>query len=242
MKISERSNYRPRLSLGLKRYLLALNRDIDGVKSDIKFNREYGFYYNHSLLVASNHLSPLEVTVLYMEDRRFFLHRGIELRSLLRGFRRMLSRGRFGGISTIDQQVVRISTGRNQRTIGRKVRELSLAFFLNFHCTKSELLNYYIHHAYLGYRIEGVEEAAKKLFGIQAAQLNWKQSAFIASLFPLPFPKAVWNAYSVHPSYPNSDPSFIMNIAKAESQRWADRVAYRMNLANSGQDFKPRSL
>lgn len=242
MRIGEHSTFRPRLSIGIKRLLLSLNTALDSIKEDVVFNREYGFYFNHSIYPSSDQLTELEILVLFLEDRRFFVHRGFEFRSLLRLLRRFLRRGKIGGMSTIDQQVVRISTKRSERSLRRKLREVSLAYLCNFHLSKKEILDYYLHNAYLGYRIEGCEIAAQKIFGCGASQLNWEQAALIASLYPLPFPKAAWEAYNSHPQYPMSDPYEILSVCSTSADRWSRRISARMKHALKYQDFRPNSL
>jgi hypothetical protein len=242
MRIGDQSTFRPRLSIGLKRLLLDLNVSLDSIKSDVLFNRDYGFYFDHSIYPSSSELTRLEVMVLYLEDRRFFVHHGFELRSILRVLRRFLRSGKIGGMSTIDQQVVRISTKRSARSIRRKLREIVLAYLCNFHLSKKEIFDYYLHNAYLGYRIEGCEIAAQKIFGCRAAELTWEQAAMIASLYPLPFPKVAWERYRSDPKYPISDPLEILSICCASTDRWSRRVSARMGHALRHQDFKPKSL
>lgn len=242
MRIGDHSTFRPRLSIGVKKLLLELNVSLDSIKSDVLFNRDYGFYFDHSIYPSSNQLTNLEVLVLYLEDRRFFVHHGFELRSLLRVLRRFLRRGKIGGMSTIDQQVVRISSKRSERSIGRKLREITLAYLCNFHLSKKEIFDYYLHNAYLGYRIEGCEVAAQKIFGCTAAELTWEQAAMIASLYPLPFPKAAWESYRSDSRYPISDPFEILKVCGPSADRWSRRLSARMYHALKHQDFKPKSL
>ncbi|MBN8632570.1 MAG: transglycosylase domain-containing protein [Rhodobacterales bacterium] len=242
MRIGDHSTYRPRLSFGVKKLLLELNVSLDSIKSDVSFNRDYGFYFDHSIYPSSKELTNLEVLVLYLEDRRFFVHRGFELRSLLRALRRFLRRGKIGGMSTIDQQVVRISSKRSERSIRRKLREITLAYLCNFHLSKKEIFDYYLHNSYLGYRIEGCEIAAQKIFGSSASDLTWEQAAFVASLYPLPFPKAAWETYSSDLGYPMSDPLDVLTLCSGPAERWSKRVAARMRHALKHQDFRPKSL
>lgn len=201
MKIKPSHLYSPKSTLGVKRKLLALNLDLDSVKEDIQFNKDYGWYFPHSISTHSEDLTNVEVAILYLEDRRFFSHGGFEFRSLLRGIKRYIMRGSLNGMSTIDQQVVRISLRRRERTLGRKVNEIILAVCINMHASKRSIFDYYIHNAYMGHRMEGCEVAARKVFGLSAASLNKQQAAFIASLMPLPFPRSAWEAYSTTPTY-----------------------------------------
>lgn len=242
MKIKPEHLYAPKSTLGFKRLLLSLNRDLDRVKRDIDFNGTYQMMAHHSIFIYNNKLTNIEIATLFLEDRRFFTHNGFEFRSFLRAIKRYILQRKLNGMSTIDQQVIRISLGRFERSLLRKLNEITLAFFLNFHTSKRRILDYYIHNAYLGYKIEGCEIAAWKIFCKRASQLDQRQAAFIASLFPLPFPKSVWKAYASHPSYPFSDPNEILDLAKDHAPRWASRVSYRMKIALTSYDRMPKSL
>ena len=90
--------------------------------------------------------------------------------------------------------------------------------------------------------MEGCEVAANKIFRLGAASLNENQAAFIASLFPLPFPKSVWVAYSSHSRYPFSEPSEIIGFAKDVAPRWSERVQYRFSIAQDAYERMPKSL
>lgn len=242
MKVKNRHLSSPRRSLGVKRWLLALNRDLDRVKHDISFNKDFGRCFCHSVSIYGANLSNIEIAILYLEDRRFFSHGGFEFRSALRAVKRMFTRGSLGGMSTIDQQVVRISLKRHERTFSRKFNEISLAIFLNFHETKRDIFDYYIHNAYLGHRMEGCEVAARKIFGISAAEMTREQAGFVASLFPLPFPRSLWQAYVADPRYPMFDPEKIISLGDQVAPRWASRVRFRMGVALQGYDRMPKSL
>ncbi len=239
MRLSERDTLFPKSSASVKRTLVSLNRDLDKVKNCLDGNYHFG-RFAHSISALDPLLSPVEATILYLEDRRFFDHRGIELRSIPRALKRILKGKKLGAISTIDQQVIRICTGRRERTVGRKLREILLAYALNFHCSKKSIFDYYIHYCYLGYRLEGVEVAAQQLFQKSARDLDWEQSAFIASLLPLPMPKQV-HSFSDQFSNPRTQGIHYIKLAFEVSPRWAARVQYRYSEALKAQDFMAKS-
>lgn len=241
-KINHKHLYDPRRKFGLKKALLSLNRDLDHIKRDIEFNADYGWYCNHSISTSRTELTYIERAILFLEDRRFFSHGGFEFRSALRAIKRYALGGSLNAMSTIDQQSVRISLNRYERSFSRKFIEVLLAVFLNFHVSKRKIFDYYIHNAYLGYKIEGCEIAAQKLFLVSAENLDRKQAAFIASLFPLPFPKSVWINYSKSANYPLRDPSDLIAFAMPIAPRWASRISHRMEIANTSYDRMPRSL
>ncbi|MGR3533315.1 MAG: biosynthetic peptidoglycan transglycosylase [Pseudooceanicola nanhaiensis] len=242
MKIPPSKIHKPSTQLSLKKFLLGLNRDLDSIKDAVNWNRDYGFYFDHSLQLNCETMSNLEMAVLYLEDRRFYVHKGIELRSIVRALKRLLQHGRINGISTIDQQVVRIATRRFERSFSRKANEITLAWLLNLHLSKRSIFEYYIYNAYFGYRMQGCEVASRKIFGLHASDLNERQASFIASLLPLPFPKEVYQRYTESGLHPLDDPSDIIAFAESVAPRWSRRVMYRFNIAQQAYDFKFRSL
>ncbi|MBN9889316.1 biosynthetic peptidoglycan transglycosylase [Salipiger abyssi] len=215
---------------------------MDTIKDAVSFNRDYGFYFDHSLPFDLEVTSKLETAILYMEDRRFYCHKGFEMRAIIRALHRLIRRGKISGISTIDQQVVRISTRRFERSFARKAREIILACILNLHISKRSIFDYYVHNAYLGYRMQGCEVASRKIFGLRACDLDEKQASFIASLFPLPFPKDVYQEYINSGLHPMTDPNDLIKFAENIAPRWSGRVKYRFKIAQQAYDFKFRSL
>ncbi|NIY73875.1 transglycosylase domain-containing protein [Marivivens donghaensis] len=230
------------IQLGLKKSLLSLNRELDNINRAVELNSEFGHLFGHSLPLKSDATSNIEVAILYLEDRRFYHHKGFEVRSIPRALIRLLRRGKINGISTIEQQVVRIATKRHERSITRKLREIFLGFILNLHLSKREIFDYYIHNAYLGYRMQGCEVASKNIFDLRACDLNKKQAAFIASLFPLPFPKEVYHSYRNAAIYPLLDPDDLIDFSENVAPRWAGRIKFRFKIAQRAYGFRFKSL
>ena len=125
----------------------------------------YGSVHGQPILIKN--LPPmLANAVLATEDRRFFDHFGIDLIGVLRAAIRNISTGaiRQGG-STITQQLAKNLFLTQERTIGRKIRETLLAFWLEYRFTKKQILTIYLNRVYLGADVYGVDAAAKAYFG-----------------------------------------------------------------------------
>src|SRR5262249_43945885 len=100
------------------------------------------------------------------EDKRFFQHKGIDPRALIRAFIGNLAHsGRPQGGSTITQQVVKNLLVGEDVTYERKMREMVLAARVEQTLTKSEILELYLNSAYLGRASWGVGMAARNYFG-----------------------------------------------------------------------------
>jgi penicillin-binding protein 1A len=121
--------------------------------------------------------------IVDIEDRRFFQHRGIDPRGMLRAAWTDLVHGKIiEGGSTITQQFVKNTDRQNQRTIARKLREAALAWQLEQRWSKDEILTAYLNTIYFGNGAYGIERAARTYFGCTAAQLTLPEAALLAGI------------------------------------------------------------
>jgi membrane peptidoglycan carboxypeptidase len=118
-------------------------------------------------------LTLLEEAVLILEDHRFLRHRGFDWISIAREITRAVTLRRFGGASTIDIQLFRTMSGRYERTLRRKLREIVGAYALQRKFSKLEILRCYLDCAYFGTKITGVEEASFAMFENPQVRLIW---------------------------------------------------------------------
>src|SRR5262245_20386120 len=118
-----------------------------------------------------------------VEDRRFFSHRGVDERGLIRAFvGNLVQPGRPQGGSTITQQVVKNLLVGDDVTYERKIREMIVASRLERALSKAEILELYLNSIYLGRSAWGVELAARRYFGKPAKELSAAEGAFLAGL------------------------------------------------------------
>jgi membrane peptidoglycan carboxypeptidase len=161
----------------LKRYLATLGE----LLGDIRARSVY--------LYDVEHLTLFEEMVVVLEDGRFFRHRGVDLRSVLRELLKAMSFRRFGGASTIEMQCVRTLTGQYDRNISRKVSEMILSSLIGYHLSKRQILRTYLAHAYFGTRLNGARKASLAIFGKESADLNIEEAARLASMLVYPRPR-----------------------------------------------------
>ncbi len=122
-----------------------------------------------------------------IEDRRFYLHHGLDGRAIVRATYVNVRDGSFTeGGSTITQQLVKNLYTGGDRTIGRKVSEAMLAWQLEDRLSKAEILTKYLNTVYFGQGAYGVQAAARTFFGVDAHDLNLGQSALLAGLITSP--------------------------------------------------------
>ena len=147
------------------------------------------FKIDEHIIFTESNLNLVEHYVIMLEDRRFFLHSGFDIKSFIRELIKSITTLRFkGGASTIDMQFVRTVTGYRARTLQRKIYEIFLASIINNRYSKRVILNSYMRHAYLGTGLTGIEQAAMKTFKKDISSLTEFESAMVASMLLTPQP------------------------------------------------------
>src|SRR3954471_6680779 len=117
------------------------------------------------------------------EDKRFFQHKGIDERGVIRAFIGNLAKpGRPQSGSTITQQVVKNLLVGDDVTYERKIREMIVASRVERLLTKAEILELYLNSIYLGRSSWGIEMAAQSYFGKPAKSLTIAEGALLAGL------------------------------------------------------------
>ena len=130
----------------------------------------------------------LPAAFLAMEDRRFFTHPGVDPRGILRATLANYEADwqPVQGGSTITQQLVKVLFLSPERTIDRKLREISGALALERRLTKNEILELYLNRIYLGSGAYGVDGAAHVYFGKSARDVTLAEAAMLAALTRAP--------------------------------------------------------
>src|SRR5205085_9025097 len=114
------------------------------------------------------------------EDKRFYQHKGVDERSLIRAFIGNLAQsGRPQGGSTITQQVVKNVLVGEDLTYERKIREMVVASRVERTLSKAEILELYLNSVYLGRHSWGIELAARSYFGKDAKELTLEEGALL---------------------------------------------------------------
>jgi penicillin-binding protein 1A len=136
------------------------------------------------VLVQSNQISPwMKQAIVATEDKRFYEHRGIDIRGMGRAFwADIRNNAAVQGGSTITQQFVKNQLTGSQRSITRKLKEAALAWQLEQRWSKDKILTAYLNTIYFGNGAYGVERAARTYFGHDALKLTPPQAALLAGI------------------------------------------------------------
>ncbi|MCY0870302.1 MAG: transglycosylase domain-containing protein [Firmicutes bacterium] len=141
----------------------------------------------------------LPAALIAAEDKDFYHHPGVDPRASIRALWENIRYGHIvSGASTITQQAVKLTVfPRQERTWGRKLREMVLALTLERHLNKSQILLSYMNALYFGpvagVPIYGVESAAMHIFGRHAPELTAAQAALLAAMVNDPVRASPWH-------------------------------------------------
>jgi penicillin-binding protein 1A len=123
---------------------------------------------NQRILIGSEDISAyMKEATVAIEDRRFYEHRGVDIRGMFRaGFADLMPGGSTQGASTITEQFVKNALeAQGSRTVFEKFREAALAYQLERHWDKDKILTEYLNTVYFGEGAYGIEAAARTYFG-----------------------------------------------------------------------------
>lgn len=134
--------------------------------------------------VGLDQISPyLRNATIAIEDKDFYNHGAISLPAIARATVANYQTGSpVQGGSTITQQFVKNALLDRKKLYSRKIREILLAYKIESHFNKDEILELYLNEIPYGRNSYGAEAAAKTYFNKSASELNLTESAYLAAL------------------------------------------------------------
>jgi penicillin-binding protein 1A len=157
----------------------------------------YDRYGNEIAVFEKENVQPFKLAqvpavvvqaILAVEDEEFYVHRGVNLRSMIRATLSNFSSGAARqGASTVTQQVVKNEFLATIPRDGRyKFLQVHYATMLEKEMTKDEILERYLNTIFFGNNSYGLAAAAETYFGESVEQLTMEQGAFLAGLIRSP--------------------------------------------------------
>lgn len=149
-----------------------------------------GKYYIQNRVNADyDELSPFLLNALVAtEDARFFEHRGVDFRAMMRVLFKsiLLQDDSAGGGSTLSQQLAKNLYGRREKGFLAlpitKVKEIFTARRLEKIYTKEELLKIYLNTVPFGDNVFGVKVAAQRFFNTSPADITVENAATLIGM------------------------------------------------------------
>ena len=159
-------------------------------KIAISRNQSYYLYDNNGDLLFNNYswvsldnISPYLIdATLSSEDKYFYYHFGFDFLRIGRALiNNITSRSLSEGASTITQQYARNLYLNYDKTWKRKFEEAILAFELETHYTKEEILEGYLNTINYG-GVFGIENASQYYFNKSAKDLNLAEASMLSGI------------------------------------------------------------
>lgn len=134
--------------------------------------------------VDMDRISPfLREATLAVEDKDFYNHGAVSISGIARALKANYDNGTASqGGSTITQQFVKNALLDRKKLYTRKVREILLAYKVESHFSKDEILELYLNEIPYGRNAYGAESAAQSYFNKSASELTLAESAYLAAL------------------------------------------------------------
>ncbi len=185
--------------------------------------------------------------ILAVEDARFYDHVGIDPIRIIGAGWKTLTSDKVEGGSTLTQQLAKNLFLSKEQTLKRKVNEWALALQIERYYTKSQIMELYANHIFLGANAYGVEAGAQTYFGKEAKDLTIGEAALLAAV-----PKAP-SEYSptVNPARAKERRDLVLDLmakngfatlaeveaAKAKPIQLADTAYYQSQPKSSPFDY-----
>ncbi|TXK78398.1 transglycosylase domain-containing protein [Paenibacillus sp. N3.4] len=181
--------------------------------------------------------------VVAVEDRRFYDHKGIDMKSIFRAVARDVLRGSYSeGASTITQQLARNVFLNADKTLGRKLREAAYAIKIDTTYGKDAILDMYLNSIYFGEGSWGVQSASKTYFNKNVQDLSLSESAVLAALPKAPSRYSPFQDEDQALERRNTVLSVMLNEGKITQQDYEKAKASALGVVKSdkGNDLKGR--
>lgn len=149
-------------------------------------NMLYEIYQNQkrTLVNLDQIATSTQKATIAVEDKNFYEHGGIQIKSIIRAaFNNLIGRrAGSGGASTLTQQLIKNTIVGDEHSIFRKLREAILAIRLEKKYSKEQILKLYLNEIPYGSTNYGIEAASQSYFHKSAKDLTLAESATLASI------------------------------------------------------------
>lgn len=125
----------------------------------------------------------IKQAIVSTEDKRFFKHKGLDYKGILRAIVAMIRDGEVTqGGSTITQQLARTVFLSNEKTWERKIEEMYIAVELEAKYSKEDILEFYINNVFFANGYYGIQAAAEGYFGVDVNHLSLSQMVYLCAI------------------------------------------------------------
>lgn len=195
--------------------------------------------------VPSDQINPyMKNATVAVEDQHFYDEGAFNFKAIARAsLHDVTGIGSSGGLqggSTITQQLVKLNEQwTDNRTVGRKVKELILAIDLNREYSKKDILTGYLNIAPYGGVEYGCESAARDYFHTSCAKLTLAQSAMLAAI---PQSPAYYSPYSSPKFNPEATANYFVQSALLNRKNYVLDQMVKLHMISQGQATKAKKV
>jgi membrane peptidoglycan carboxypeptidase len=181
----------------------------------------------------------MKLATIAVEDADFYEHPGFSVRGILRSLAKNLESGQLTGGSTITQQLVKNALLTPEKTIVRKMKEVTLAILVEQHYSKNEILEMYLNEVPFGGTAYGVQEASKTFFGKDVKDINLAEAALLAGL---PRSPTQYSPYGSNPERARARQLQVLSLMEANAfithEQFLDAQNTKLVFAEHKTDIK----
>lgn len=184
------------LLISLSYFMISLRYDIREIHKmpersvifDVQGQELATLHGENRRLISREEIPDFFVTALQArEDKRFFTHHGVDISGLVRATMRNASDMSFTqGASTLTMQLARNSFELREKSLHRKLLEIAISLRIEASYSKDQILTAYVNRIYFGSGCHGLEEAARRYFGVSASGLSDNQCALLVGIIRAP--------------------------------------------------------
>lgn len=157
----------------------------------------------------------LQRAFLSAEDAEFKNHKGLNIFGLVRTLTCTLknhSSSGCGGGSSITQQLVKITTGKDERSVERKAKEAIQAMKVEQEYSKDKILEFYLNVVPEGGILNGVKTGSKYMFGKENLNdLSLAEMAYLAAIPNEPSVLSPWGGSYYNPERSQDRATYVLD-------------------------------
>ncbi len=169
---------------------------------------------------------------LAAEDKRFRTHSGVDPMGLGRAVFKFARAGEAqGGGSTITMQLAKMLFSASEKSMQRKVQDISIALEMEKEYTKDFILETYLNQAFYGEQAYGIAAASEVYFGKKPSELTLAEAAMLARCVRLP------STQNPVKNYQKADQNKIVVLNTMLEEKWITPEEY-----NEAKETQPKVL
>jgi len=164
-------------------------------------------------------------TTIAIEDKDFYKHHGFSFTGIARAAFNTVFKRKLQGGSTLTQQLIKNALLTPERTVKRKIREITLTGFTEIIYSKDKILELYLNQIPYGGTAYGIGAASEVYFGKEAKDLSLAEASFLAGL---PAAPSRYSPYGAHPELAKGRQETVLRRMVEDeytSQEDADKAA-----------------